>query len=114
MISIDDFKKAELRVGAVREAVRVEGSEKLIKLSVELGEKDGAGSPVNRQIIAGIGKAYAPEALLGKQIVVVANLEPRKLLGLESNGMLLAAHDEAGEPLILTVEGRSTICSTIQ
>lgn len=107
-MTIDEFKNVDLRVGVVREAARVEGSEKLLKLAVDLGE----GIP--RQLIAGIGKAYAPETLIGKQIVVVANLEPKKLMGLESNGMLLAAHDEAGSPLIITVDGNAKVGSRIQ
>ena len=97
MISIGDFKNVELKVGKVLEAARVEGSDKLLKLSVDIGEGSA------RQIIAGIGKAYTPEALVGKQIVVVANLEPRTLMGLESQGMLLAASDAEG-PVLLVPE----------
>ncbi|HUZ92896.1 MAG TPA: methionine--tRNA ligase subunit beta [Candidatus Paceibacterota bacterium] len=93
-MTIDEFRNVDLRVGLVREAVRVEGSEKLLKLQVDLGEE-------TRQIVSGIAKAYAPEDIVGKRIVVIANLEPRKLMGLESNGMLLAAHDEAGNPMVL-------------
>jgi len=83
LISIDEFAKVELRTGKVLEAERVEGSSKLLRLIVDIGEK--------RQIVAGIGKAYAPEELIGKTIVVVANLKPAKLMGVESQGMLLAA-----------------------
>ncbi|MEK7193430.1 MAG: methionine--tRNA ligase subunit beta [Patescibacteria group bacterium] len=108
MITFDDFQKIELRVAKVLSAERVEGSEKLIKLRVDLGEANlpigQAGLPVGRQVVAGIGKAYEPEALVGRLIVVVANLEPRMLLGEESEGMLLAATNENGEPVILTVE----------
>ncbi|KKW16239.1 MAG: Methionine-tRNA ligase [Parcubacteria group bacterium GW2011_GWA1_50_14] len=93
-MTYDDFKKIELRVAKVLAAERVEGSEKLIKLRVSLGEEE-------RQVVAGIGKAYEPEQLIGKNIVIVANLEPRMLMGLESQGMLLAATNEAGEPIIL-------------
>ncbi len=114
MISIDEFRETELRVGMVREATRVEGSEKLLRLSVDLGEKNEAGLSAVRQILAGIGKAYAPEAMLGKQIVLVVNLEPRKLMGLESNGMLLAAHDAEGNPVILTPDGNAKIGSKVQ
>lgn len=99
-MTIDEFKNVELRVGKVRSAERIEGSDKLVKLRVDLGE----GVPEGRQILAGIGKAYAPEELIGKDIVVVANLEPRMLMGEESRGMLLAATDETGAPVLLTVE----------
>src|SRR5437762_2672178 len=98
MITIDDFKKVDLRVAKVLEAVRVEGSEKLIKLQLDVGEELG-----QRQILAGIGTIYTPEILVGKQIIIVANLEPRKLMGQESNGMLLAAGDDMG-PVILIPE----------
>ena len=94
MISIDDFKKVELKVAKVLSAERVEGSEKLLKLEVDLGDE-------KRQIIAGIGKAYNPEDLPGKEIIVVANLEPRLLMGLESQGMVLAANDESGPVLLM-------------
>lgn len=82
-IPFDDFKKVELKVATILSAERVEGSEKLLKLQVDAGEP--------RQVIAGIGTKYAPENLVGRQIVIVANLEPRMLMGLESQGMLLAA-----------------------
>ena len=94
----DDFTKLELRVATVTAAERVEGSEKLLRLQLDLGELGP------RQIIAGVGKAYEPAALIGTQIVVVANLEPRMLMGLESNGMLLAARNEDGVPVLLRSE----------
>jgi len=112
MISIENFKNIELKVGEILSAERVEGSDKLLKLSVDLGPSTGSGQARDvRQIIAGIGKAYEPEALVGKQIAVVANLEPRTFtlrLGsgqvvLESQGMLLAAGDAAG-PVLLVPE----------
>ena len=92
MISFDEFKNLDLRVATIRSAERVEGSEKLLKLLVDLGDEE-------RQIVAGIGKAYDPENLVGRQIVVVANLVPRVLMGLESQGMLLAAGSD--EPVLL-------------
>ncbi|MEK7515026.1 MAG: methionine--tRNA ligase [Patescibacteria group bacterium] len=100
MISYDIFSQTELKVGTVLGAERVEGSEKLLKLSVDVGERSEAGDVMPRQILAGIGKRYAPEQMVGAQIVVVANLEPRALMGLESQGMLLAASDAEG-PVIL-------------
>ncbi|MCL4366230.1 methionine--tRNA ligase subunit beta [Patescibacteria group bacterium] len=85
MITYDDFVKVELKVGTVLEAESIEESEKLIKLKVDLGESEP------RQILAGVKQWYKPEDLIGKQVVVVANLEPRMIMGLESQGMLLAA-----------------------
>lgn len=94
MISYNDFQRIDLRVAKILEAERIEGSEKLLKLQVDLGEE-------KRQIIAGIGKVYTPENLIGRQIMVIVNLEPRVLFGEESNGMLLAASDEEGNPVLL-------------
>ncbi len=93
MITIDDFAKIELRIAKVLSAERVEGSEKLLKLQMDLGTEQ-------RQILSGIAKSYAPEDLIGKQVVIIANLEPRMMMGLESQGMLLAASDEQG-PVVL-------------
>lgn len=106
MISYDDFKKIDLRIGTILEAERVDGSEKLLKLQVDLGEE-------KRQVIAGIAKSYEPENLIGKQIVVLVNLEPRSLMGLESQGMLLAA-DKDGLPIILVPEKEVSAGSTIK
>ncbi len=97
MINYEEFSKTELRVANIKSAERVEGSDKLIKLQVSLGEEE-------RQIVAGIGKKYEPENLVGKNIVIVANLEPRSLMGLESNGMLLAASNDEEGPIIITTE----------
>ena len=83
-ITIGDFAKIDLRVGQVVEADKVKGADRLLRLTVDLGRE-------TRQILAGIAQAYAAESLVGRKIVVVANLQPRKLRGLESNGMLLAA-----------------------
>ncbi len=100
MINYDDFSKVELKVGTVLEAEDLEGSEKLIKLKVDLGEDPPAGGP--RQILAGVKQWYKPKDFVGKQVVVVVNLEPRKMMGLESQGMMLAADSEGG-PIFLTV-----------
>ncbi|OGN00444.1 MAG: methionine--tRNA ligase subunit beta [Candidatus Yanofskybacteria bacterium RIFCSPHIGHO2_02_FULL_41_29] len=94
MITYDDFKKIDLRVAKILKVERVEGSEKLVRLQIDVGDLG------QRQLIAGIGTVYASEILVGKQIVIVANLEPKKLMGLESNGMLLATSDEMGPVLI--------------
>lgn len=93
MITIDDFAKAELRVGTVLEAEEVSGSGKLIKLIVDFGELG------KRQILSGIKKWYKPAQLVGKQFVYVVNLEPRMMMGLESQGMVLATDTE--KPIIL-------------
>ena len=87
MINFEEFQKIDLRIATVLKAEKVEGSGKLLKLEVDLGEE-------KRQIMAGIAQYYSLDDLIGKQIVVVANLEPRKLMGLESQGMLLAAGEE--------------------
>ena len=96
-ISIDEFKKNELRIGIVTAAERVEGSDKLLRLQIDLGEP--------RQILSGIGKAYAPEDLVGKRVVIIANLEPRSMMGFESQGLLLAASSTDGKPVILSIAG---------
>ena len=93
-IAIDDFVKVEMRVGLVLAAERVKGADKLLHLKVEIGE------PEPRSIVAGIAEAYPPEQLIGRKVVIVANLQPRKLRGLESNGMIVAASIEGGKPVL--------------
>ena len=93
-ITIDDFAKVELRVGQVQVAERVKGADRLLRLEVNIGEEV-------RQIVAGIAEAYEPEKLIGRKVVIVANLQPRKLRGLESNGMIVAASlGEKGKPVL--------------
>jgi methionyl-tRNA synthetase len=92
-ISIDDFTKIELRVGQVKVAERVKGADKLLRLEVDLGTEV-------RQVVAGIAEAYAPETLVGRKVVMVVNLAARKLRGLESNGMIVAASPEGGKPVL--------------
>ncbi len=92
-ISIDDFLKVEMRVAQVKSAEKVKGADRLLRLEVDLGSEV-------RQIVAGIAEAYSPESLVGRKIIIVANLAPRKLKGLESNGMLLAASIEGGKPVL--------------
>ena len=96
MISIEDFRKIELRVATIKSAEPHPNADKLLVLQIDLG-----GEP--RQICTGIRNHYTPEELVGKQVVVVANLETAKLRGLDSQGMLLAASDE-GRVIILTPE----------
>ena len=99
-IEFADFAKVNLRVARIIEAEPLEGSEKLMKLQVAIGSE-------KRQILAGIKKSYAPVDLIGRQIIVVANLKPAKLMGHESQGMLLAADDEDGSPILLQPERES-------
>ena len=97
MITYDDFMKLELRSGKVLEASAHPNADKLLVLKVDLGEKQ-------IQLVAGIRAFYAPEAIVGKIVVVLVNLEPRELRGVESQGMVLAASDENGIK-VLTVDG---------
>jgi methionyl-tRNA synthetase len=92
-IDIDYFSRVDLRVGLIKQAEKIQQSEKLMKLIVDIGEE--------RQIVAGIAKTHSPEQLLGKQVVLVANLKPVKLMGIESHGMILAVRD--GKDLKLVV-----------
>lgn len=93
-IPIDDFLKVDLRVGLVKWAERVKGSDKLMHMKVDIGE------PEPRTIVAGIAEAYAPEQLVDRKVVIVANLQPRKLKGIESNGMIVAASVNDGKPVL--------------
>ena len=95
LLPFDRFKEIDLRVGVVKHAQRIPKSKKLLLLTVDIGEE--------RQVVAGIGQTHAPEDIIGKQVILVANLQPAKLMGHESHGMILAAHD--GEALrLLTTE----------
>jgi methionyl-tRNA synthetase len=99
-IEFADFMKVKLRVARVIEAEPVEGSDKLMKLQVKVGDEP-------RQILAGIKQKYAPEQLIGRQVVVVTNLKPRKMMGLESQGMVLAADDADGQAILLEPESEA-------
>jgi methionyl-tRNA synthetase len=93
-IGIEDFAKVELRVGQVKVAEKVKGADKLLRLEVDMGSEV-------RQVVAGIAEAYAPELLIGRKVVIVANLAPRKLRGLVSDGMIVAASvGEQGKPVL--------------
>jgi methionine--tRNA ligase beta chain len=96
VITFDDFKKLDIRIGKVVAAEKVTGTDKLLKLEVDLGTE-------KRQLIAGIAGAYSPEQIIGKEIPVLMNLEPRTIRGIESHGMILAV-DVAGEPVIIHPE----------
>jgi len=93
MITFEDFKKVELKVARIISAEEVASAEKLLKFQIDLGGE-------TRQIVAGIKKVYASNDLIGREIVVVSNLEPRMVMGIESNGMLLAAADDNGPVLL--------------
>jgi methionyl-tRNA synthetase len=93
-ISIDDFAKVDMRVGVVLSAEPVKGANKLLHLKVDIGEAEP------RELVAGIAEAYQPEQLIGRKVVIVANLEPRKLRGIQSNGMIVAASLEGGKPVL--------------
>lgn len=97
LISIEDFSKIDLRVAKVLQAEKVEGADKLLKLKLEMGSEV-------RQVVSGIAKSYTPEELVGKYVIIVANLKPVKLRGIESQGMILAAANE--KELILATIGR--------
>ena len=107
-ITYDDFVKLDLRVAKVLEAAAHPNADKLIVLTIDLGDHQ-------RQIIAGLRQWYAPEDLVGKSIVVVANLEPRKMRGLESNGMLLAASvgEDRSDVVVLTTDRQTPSGSLI-
>ncbi|MGH9146756.1 MAG: methionine--tRNA ligase [Vicinamibacterales bacterium] len=97
-LSIDEFLKVELRTARILGAERVPNSRKLVKIDVDLGTE-------RRTIVAGIAEAYEPDTLVGRSVVIVANLKPAKLMGIESNGMLLAATADGGKPMLLQIDG---------
>ncbi|MFC1496164.1 methionine--tRNA ligase subunit beta [Candidatus Margulisiibacteriota bacterium] len=90
-VTFDDFKKIDLRVGEIKEAEDIAGADRIYKLKVDIGEE--------RQLVAGIKQFYSKEDLIGKKVVVIANLEPKTIRGVESHGMLLAASTEQKDKL---------------
>ena len=96
-VSFDDFLRVELRVAKVLAAEPIPKSKKLLKVTVDTGAGE-------RTIVAGVARAYAPETLVGRSVVIVANLETATLMGVESNGMLLAATGPEGHPVLLTLD----------
>lgn len=95
MITIDDFKKLNIVVGTIENVEEIEGSEKLYKFIVNIGTE-------TRQVLGGLKPAYTKEELLGKQVLVLVNLEPRMLMGLESQGMILCASDSDDKPVLVS------------
>lgn len=112
MIGIDEFTKVELRVGQVEVAERVPKSNKLLRLEVRFGSEGE--QTVRRQILAGIGLSYQPEELVGRRVVAVFNLKPAKLMGLESDGMLLAADDGQGGVRLVGFDGEIALGSRVR
>lgn len=107
MITYDDFAKLEIRIGTVESVDRIEGADKLLKLIVDLGTE-------KRQILAGIAEFLEdPQSLVGKQVPILVNLEPRRMRGLESQGMMLAA-DTEGKPILLHPEVKVPTGSTVR
>ncbi|MBI1730108.1 methionine--tRNA ligase subunit beta [Candidatus Acetothermia bacterium] len=97
MITFDDFMKLDIRIGRIESAERVEGTDKLMKLTVNLGSE-------SRQLVAGIAESYTPDSIIGKIIPVLANLEPRVIRGVESQGMILCPSNDLGKPVLLHPE----------
>jgi len=102
-VSIEDFMKLELRIAKVLSAERIKGSDKLLNLTLSLGNEE-------RTVVAGIAKYYSPDELIGKKILIVANLKPRKIFGIESQGMVVALQD--GESLSLLVPDKDVMEGT--
>ena len=97
MITFGDFEKLDIRIGEIKSCEKVEGSEKLLKIIIDAGEEE-------RQILAGIAPFYGPEELIGKQVPFIANLEPKRMAGAESRGMMLVA--DAEKPVFLVAESK--------
>jgi len=96
VITIDDFSKVDMRVGLVLKAERVKGADKLLHMQIDIGE------PEPRSIVAGIAEAYTPEEMVNRKVAIVANLQARKLRGLVSDGMILAASPEGAKPVLVS------------
>ena len=106
MITFDDFMKLDIKIGTVTAADKVEGADKLIRLELDLGRE-------HRQVVAGMAPTYTPEDFIGKQVPILVNLEPRKLRGIESQGMILAV-DVEGRPVLLTPENSTPAGSAVR
>ena len=106
MITFEDFKKLEIRIGKVLSAEKVEGSDKLIKLEIDIGKE-------KRQIVVGMAEFFEPDYFLNKEIPILINLEPKKFKGIKSQGMILAV-DVDGRPILLIPEEKVPIGSIIR
>lgn len=104
-VSYEEFKKMDIRVGTIREVETIPDTDKLLRCQIDFNEIDGEGNKKLRQIVSGIKEYYPdPSILLGKQVLYIVNLEPRKIKGNESNGMLLAVDGIDGKPVFLIPE----------
>ena len=107
MATIEDFKKLNIVVGTIESVEEIESSEKLYKFMINIGTE-------TRQILGGLKPSYQPSELLGKQVIILENLEPRKMMGLESQGMILCTSDESGKPILIVPEKPVANGSTIR
>lgn len=104
-ISYEEFKKMDIRVGTIMEVEVVPETDKLLRCQIDFNEADGEGNKILRQIVSGIKEYYPdPQVLIGKQVLYIVNLEPRKIKGYESNGMLMAVDGLDGKPVFLVPE----------
>lgn len=104
-VSYEEFKKMDIRVGTIKEVEPVPETDKLLKCQIDFGEVDEKGNVKLRQIVSGIHEYYPdPSVLIEKQVLYIINLEPRKIKGVESNGMLMAVDGKDGKPVFLTPE----------
>ncbi len=108
LIAIEDFKKIELKVGTVTLAEEVVGSDKLIRLEINLGEEKP------RQVLTGLKAWYTPADFMGKQVVIISNLQPRMMMGVESQGMLLAVDGSDGKPVLLQPTSEVEVGSVVR
>jgi len=106
MISFNDFKKLELRIGEILEAEKVPNTDKLLRLTIDTGTE-------TRQIVAGMAESYEPASLIGKQVPVLMNLEPKSFRGIESHGMILAV-DVEGQPVLLHPDKKVPLGSIVR
>ncbi len=94
MINFEDWTKLDIKIGEIKDVEKIEKSDKLLKLTVDFGDE-------TKIIVSGIADKYSPEDVIGKQTPFITNLEPREIFGVESQGMILACHDEEGNPVLL-------------
>ena len=113
-ITFEDFKKLDIRIGKILSAEKVEGTDRLLRLEVDFGSDPSTGSGrLRRQIVSGISEFYKPEDLLDKEFVFIVNLEPRKFMEVESQGMVLAA-DDGGKPVLLKPDKEVPVGSVVK